>query len=76
MSERLHEFLMKMPRANLIGLLYNSLDVMQGYNGHSRWFCIQAALGSDLKELDSGGWSAKYPTLADAKRNNETYWEE
>ena len=64
MSDGLYELLMKLPRANLINLLYHALDEMQQYNGRSKLHCIMTALGA--KEIEEGRWER--PSIAEAKR--------
>lgn len=63
MSDEFYAFLMKLPRANLINLLDESLDLMQQYNGRSRMTCIMMALNA--KEIEEGKWER--PTLKAAK---------
>lgn len=64
MSDGLYELLMKLPRANLIALLWEALDEMQGYNGNSKLHCIMTALGA--KEIEEGRWER--PSVAEAKK--------
>ena len=32
MSEKLYDFIMKLPKENIVNLMFMSLDEMQGYN--------------------------------------------
>lgn len=63
MTESLCNFLMKLPRANLINLMLESLDNMQHYNGQSRMRVILEVLGA--KEIEEGRWER--PSLVKAK---------
>ena len=63
MNERLHDFLLQLPRENLINLMEMAVDEMQSYNGRTIDFCILTAL--EAKPLDETKW--KFPTLAHAR---------
>ena len=70
MQDDLYNYLMKLPKANLINLMWSALDEMQAYNGRSRMFCIMEAMGAELADDDNNeqrGWK-KLP-FAKAKRN-------
>ena len=74
MNERLYEILMKLPRANLINLMWAALDEMQAYNGRTRLDCVILAIGdaTECKEKDNGTMSYKIKSLEELKRNTET----
>jgi len=66
MDDKLYDFLLKLPRANLIHLMWSALDEMQHYNGQPRTAAIVKAL--DAKEL-KGGW--KLPTLKKVRESTD-----
>jgi len=73
MSDKLYEYLMKLPRKNLIALLYEALDSMQAYNGRSRTQCICMALGfKEEKVKNDGNLRWRYIPLAEVKRNTDS----
>lgn len=72
MNDNLYETLTKLPRKNLIHLMWQALDEMQAWNGRSRQECIMIALGDSVeaKENETTGklsWSIK--SLAELKRH-------
>ena len=67
MHDKLYDFLLKLPRKNLVHLMSESLDLMQQYNGRTKTYCISEALGCKLT-ID-GWWSAI--SLKKAKENTE-----
>lgn len=69
MSETLHELLMKLPKETLIGVMMNSLDIMQSWNGQSRTNAIMCAIGAD--ETDDGKW--KVPSIEKIKKHATGY---
>jgi hypothetical protein len=74
MDEKLYELLMKLPKANLINLMYGALDEMQSYNGRSRFACIMLAMGHAVDEelTETGRSKYKIKSLAELKRSTET----
>ena len=67
MDDRLYNFLLKLPRANLVHLMWLTLDEMQHYNGQSRTSAIAKALYA--KPEGEHGW--KLPTIKKAKEITE-----
>lgn len=67
MDDKLYDFLLKLPRANLIHLMWSTLDEMQYYNGQSRTAAIVRAL--DAKE-SKDGW--KLPTLKKVRESTDS----
>ena len=67
--ERLYEVLMKLPRKNLIHLMFDALDEMQTYNGRTKMCCICYAMG--CKESDDGK-SYTIPSLRKIKENTDS----
>jgi len=53
--DKLYNFLLKLPRKNLVHLMSESLDLMQQYNGRTKTFCIAQSLGCKLTK--NGWWS-------------------
>jgi hypothetical protein len=47
MDEKLYNFIMKLPKENIVNLMFMSLDEMQGYNGQSINECIFRSLGAE-----------------------------
>jgi len=70
LNEKLFNFLMKLPKRNLINLMSYSLDLMQHYNGRTKTYCIATALG--CKQVDEHIYSL--PTLKEAKERTEDCW--
>lgn len=50
MNDKLYEILLKLPKKNLINLMWEALDNMQEYNGRSRTQCIVMAAGGTVDE--------------------------
>ena len=73
MDDRLYEILTKIPRKNLIHLMWQALDEMKAYNGRSRQECIMLAIepASESKEREDGIISYKIKSLAELKRVTE-----
>ena len=73
MQDRLYEILIKLPRKNLISLMWGALDIMQGYNGRTREGCILEAMGSEvLNNEKTGGFKYRLPaTLKEIKENTD-----
>jgi hypothetical protein len=73
MDDRLYEILTKLPRRNLIHLMWQALDEMQTWNGRSRQECIMLAIvpASESKENKDGTMSYKIKSLAELKRVTE-----
>jgi hypothetical protein len=72
MDDKLYEILTKLPRRNLIHLMWDALDEMQAYNGRSRQECIMLAVGNaaESKEHESTGEiSYRIKSLAELKRS-------
>lgn len=63
MDHKLYNILLKLPRKNLIHLMWESLSEMQSYNGRSRTECIAIAMNADLNS--NGKYST--PSLAKLK---------
>lgn len=74
MPDRLYETLTKLPKKNLINLMWTALDEMQAYNGRSRTTCLMLAMGNavESKESESGGTKYRIKSLAELKRETET----
>lgn len=70
MDNRLYEFLLKLPKRNLINLMWSSLDEMETYNGRSKTYCIALSLGCEPDDPDD---PRKYslPPLSEAKKNTD-----
>jgi len=64
-SDKLYDYLLHLPRRNLVNLMLHALDEMQAYNGRSFTFCIMEGMGAEKK--DEGVWI--YPSLKEAKEN-------
>lgn len=54
MQDILYDRIMKLPRANVVNLMWDALDYMQQWNGRSRGTCIAMAMGG--KEVKEGCW--------------------
>lgn len=68
MNDKLYDLLLKLPKKNLLNLLWLALDVMQSYNGQSRTKAIVTAIGGEQKEAE-GDLPERYvvPSLAKIK---------
>jgi len=72
MDDQVYELLEKLPRKNLIHLMWGALDIMQGYNGRTRQGCVLEAMGADVLNNDHGTFSYKLPkTFKEIKENTE-----
>jgi hypothetical protein len=50
LHEKLEDYLMKKTKAELIEILSDSLDIMQGYNGRTPSECVILAVGGSYVE--------------------------
>jgi len=73
MNDKLYKILTKLPRKNLIHLMWEALDEMQAHNARSRMECIMLALegATESKEKKDGSMSYKIKSLAEVKRITE-----
>lgn len=72
MQDNLYELLMKLPKKNLINLMWAALDEMQGFNGRSRMFCIMESMGVPLAPDDNNNQTKWVkPNLADIRKNTD-----
>ena len=71
MNDKLYEILLKLPRKNLIHLMWGALDEMQSYNGRSRQECIMQGMGAKEKQKEDGTYKYVIESLAELKRNTE-----
>jgi len=69
MNDKLYDILAKLPRRNLINLMWEALDVKHSYN--TRQACILEAMGAEVKDnLKTGGFQYRLPpTLKEIKEN-------
>ena len=67
MDDKLYDLLMKLPKKNLINVVWSALDSMQSYNGRSRTFCVMDSLGVQPNNDMENTW--KMPTVKEAKKN-------
>ena len=72
MNEKLYEILEKLPRKNLINLMWEALDYMQGFNGRSRTDCITMAMGAEVEETKEGRIKYTIKSLKQVKENTES----
>jgi hypothetical protein len=72
MDDRLYEILEKLPRKNLIHLMWEALDIKHSYN--TRQECILESMGAEVKDNPkTGGFQYRLPsTLKEIKENTET----
>jgi hypothetical protein len=68
MDDRLHEMLMRLPRKNLVNLMWDALDHMQAYNGRTPTQCIVMAIGG---EVDDEGKCSVSVGFGEIKKNTE-----
>lgn len=71
MNDNLYELLLKLPKKNLINILWNALDEMQGYNGNTKTYCICKSLGFKEEEKD-GKLEWVIPNMSEIKKNTDT----
>ncbi len=69
MNEKLYELLMKLPKKNLINIMWSALDEMQAYNGRTRMYCIMESIGADITEMEDGGYKYLPPSISEIKKN-------
>ncbi len=70
MDEKLYELLLKLPRKTLIDILWESLDLMQSYNGRSKTYCITMSMGVKEDPKKEGRYSI--PSLKKIKENSQS----
>lgn len=70
MDERLYELLLKLPRRNLVHIMWEALDLMQQYNGRSKMYCIAMAIGAKEDSKQDGKYSI--PSAQKIKENSES----
>ena len=51
MNEKLYEFIMKLPKKNIINLMFIALEEIQGYNGQTMKECILKNLCEGEKKI-------------------------
>jgi hypothetical protein len=67
LSDRLNDYIKKLPKRAVINLMIAALDEMRGYNGQSQTSAICRALGAEEIDTEKGTrW--KLPTIASAKK--------
>jgi len=67
--DKLERLLSRLPKSNLIRIMSNALDIMQGYNGHSIDYCILTAIGAKGKENNDCSWTWELPSLKEVRKN-------
>ena len=72
MNDALYENLMKLPKSNIIALMWAALDEMQAYNGRTRTFCIVEAAGGEVVEGEDGRTKYRLPSVAKMKENTNS----
>ena len=73
MDNQVYELLEKLPRKNLIHLMWDALSIMQGYNGRTKQGCILEALGAEVMDNDKGTFSYRLPkTFKEVRENTES----
>jgi len=68
MSDKLFEMLTKLPRRNLVNLMWSALDYMQHYNGYDKTTAIALAMGCDI---DGNHKVVKVPSFREVKESTE-----
>ncbi len=68
MNEKLYDMVMKLPKKNIVNLMWEALSYMEQYNGRTRQACILMALGAT--QLEDGRW--RLPGHEKARENTET----
>ncbi len=72
MDEKLYNVLMKLPKKNIINLMWEALDAMQAYNGRTRTYCLLETLGAKCINFEDPAPKYKLPSVADMRRNTES----
>jgi len=67
MNDNLYELLLKLPKRNLVNIMWEALDEMQAFNGRTRTFCIMSAIGA--KNTEEGKY--KIPSINEIKKHTE-----
>jgi len=68
MNEKLYDKIMKLPKSNIVNLMWGALDEMQAYNGRSRQECILLAMGASY--IKDGKW--KLPPHKTLRENTDS----
>ena len=56
MNDKVYDLLMKLPKKNIINVMWTALDKMQSYSDNTRTSCILESLGIYLIEEDNNGF--------------------
>jgi len=67
MNNEIYEILLKLPKKNIINLMWEALDHMQAYNCRSRTYCILESMG--YKQVEDKKW--RPCSLAEIKKNTD-----
>lgn len=70
MPEALHNWLLCQTKEKLLEVMFEALELMQGYNGRSLRYCIATAAG--FEEKANGGW--KIPKVVPPIVPGASYW--
>lgn len=71
MNDKLYTLLEKLPRQNLIHLMWDALDEMQAYNGRTRTTCICMAMGANEKVDENGKSRYSIKSIKDLKEHTK-----
>lgn len=71
MDEKLYDLLTKLPKQNIIHVMWEALDHMQAYNGRSRQACICMAIDCEEVPKENGTVAFKPPSIKKIKELTE-----
>jgi len=70
MNDKIYDVLLKLPRKNLINLMWGALDIMEG-SCQSRQGCILDAMGAEVNDdMKTGGFKYRLPKTFKQIREN------
>jgi hypothetical protein len=73
MNDKVYDLLLKLPRKNLIHLMWGALDIMEG-SCQTRQGCILESMGAEVSDnMKTGGFKYRLPpTLKEIKENTDS----
>ena len=63
-----YDVLLKLPKKNLLKVMIDALDIMQGFNGYSKSWCIGEAMGLERYTDENGNSLHKMIPFKEVRR--------
>jgi len=62
LPDNLYDYLLKLPKEEIIQIMADAIDLMQAYNGRTMTYCIMSSIeGAEVIEDDDGNVSYRLP---------------